>query len=292
MHRAGYKLYNESKKNAVFFSKTLINTLLITFFSAIAIPIASAQQSDLQTITGSSKGGTAWFYPRPALYAPGLVGFYVNFEPDRTDHEIYNFGINFPLKLISYSDKNGDDGFQYAVDLIPLPPGTTRTDHFVNKCWINPRPLIVEAKGYKGVPVLQGFSFYFSKKDDHHINTIKIDFEENRIGQLVLNVAFNDKNSDDEYCFAVKYALVPLDKVRLQGEESGRKSKGKATPQYNGGHQLKRPVLQGFALDFDSKDHQIDEIGVRLYDSDLHIFYNDKNDDDSFSWMVKWVDLR
>jgi hypothetical protein len=52
-------------------------------------------------------------------------------------------------------------------------------------------------------------------------------------------------------------------------------------------------VLRGFQLTFGNAasniDHQIDEIGVWEERGQLHVDFNDKNDDDKFSYRVKYA---
>jgi len=224
----------------------------------------------------------------PYIPQPGLAGFKLNFA-GTVDHEINDVEVrqNSNVVDLDYSGygSSGNHTYYWQVDRQELPPGTTfhtisgRGDFWVKKVMEN-------INGY--IPVIRGFDFHFTN-GEHHLNIILLNVYKNpEDDRLNIDVWFCDKNLDDPFDYTVEYALIPDDRIRSSGHASGdgvKKSDSKTNPAVN-------PVLQGFYLDFESGDHEIDELGAMVTPGTTTVWYNDINDDDKFRWDVWWVDVQ
>ena len=248
------------------------------------------------TETGNSSGGQELPQVQD-LGMSGITGFGFSYASD--DHHLYQISTgNFfhntdwgyqyidSFAVINYRDDNGDDDYSWDLSRQELPPGTSM--HEVSDCdnygGFNK---VLLPPGYYGVPVLTGFSLRFTN-GDHHLNTLRAELFYDQFSQLELGVTYADKNSDDPYCYRVTYALVPLDRVHSVATENGSSGGTSVSRAIN----ATRPVLQGFKLDFSNEDHHIHEVGVEVTQSTLSVRYNDQNDDDDFTWWVRYVDLK
>jgi len=183
-------------------------------------------------------------------------------------------------------DEDGRDDYRWTVDAQELPLGTTfheasGTVRFgINR--------VVMPQGTVGVPILTGFELHMTG-GDHHLKRFEVHVYRDSYDQVELTVVFEDKDDYDQFTYKVGYALVPADRVVGHGETTGSARGGEAVPlgfQSNHG----TTALKGFSLDFAGTDHHIDQISVRVANS-ATVSYNDKNDDDQFSWTVWWGTL-
>ena len=53
-----------------------------------------------------------------------------------------------------------------------------------------------------------------------------------------------------------------------------------------------RPIPQGFYFSFLNGDHHLDQFGAELAPGTVSVWFNDKNNDDSFYWQLRWADLQ
>ena len=286
-----------------------LTTSLVSSNRACTITATYGGQSDTQAVTvvnvplirqtfeGYSSDGYEYITTNPPVDFPGLAGFKLDFASD--DRHIayigagYNYGV-LPSGLtgwrtaVSYADDSFNDPFNYAINRVGLPPGTTiyhvsGTDEYgfgFNR--------VIRPAGFVGVPVLVGFDLYdLYSGSDHHMDRIRVRLFKDQFGQLELGINFQDKSARTEYIYSVAYALVPAGGVITSGVLTGTDGGGSDTAALN----ANQPVLQGFELDFDTDDHHLDQIGVRLDPGGAITWYNDNNDDDDFSWTIWWVDL-
>ena len=148
-------------------------------------------------------------------------------------------------------------------------------------------------RGRDGAPIagaktklLQSFDFQYT--EEHHLRVIKVLQAANSI-----HVDFADKNSDDPYRWSARFVELHGSDAVL-GDVQGRDLRSKAV------HVLDAPrgdyvfVLRGFQMEFGIDfggvtDHHMDEIGVWEEQGRLHIVFNDKNDDDDFSYRVQYA---
>lgn len=260
----------------------------------IAALVATAPFPPLarKTFTGDSNGGLVVTGHSPYVSYPGLAGFRLDFDSD--DHKIQTILAGFfqeepGIALITeYSDNNADDNYSWTIDRLGLPAGTIlhealgSADYGFNKVLMPP--------GFVGVPVLMGFMLQTVSGGDHNMDKIRVRLFRDQFGQLELGMTFQDKSGDFDinYRYRVAYALVPPDRVVGSGVLTGSDGGGSDSATLT----ANQPVLQGFELDFDSNDHHLDQIGVRLEAGTARIWYNDKNNDDNFHWKIWWTDVQ
>jgi hypothetical protein len=148
---------------------------------------------------------------------------------------------------------------------------------------------------HNGALLLDSFDFQFTKNRslaaqvDHHLTQILIapDFG----APNKMRLGYHDKNSDDEYFYRISHHTSTDGRVRRESRSLDICDRNKCTVRLN------RPagdfvfVLVGFQLSFRGTDHHIDELGVLENNGELTVFFNDKNDDDTFIWSVQfaWV---
>lgn len=147
-----------------------------------------------------------------------------------------------------------------------------------------------------GFPVITGFYFNFMGDDPHkgidrHLDTLRVRFYSSAGDQLYAELGFQDKDPyDDAFCYSVTYAMVPRDHVKGAWFATGSSGGGSASRSFD--PPMANPVLQGFIMDFKKDDHHIDEVGIDLTETGLKVWYNDKNDDDDFTWRAEWLELQ
>ena len=142
---------------------------------------------------------------------------------------------------------------------------------------------------FNGTALLQAFKLRYTR-DDHHIRTLGVLPGRNRVTAL-----FADKNGDDAFQWSARFVTLNHPGIVL-GEVSGELELGSAT------RLLDKPagdflfVLRGFKFNYGQnrvgyggKDHHIDEIGITEFDGKLDVRFNDKNDDDPFTYHVKYA---
>lgn len=124
-----------------------------------------------------------------------LVGFRMSFD---SDHHIDVIGVreNNDVLTVEFSDKNGDDDFEWYVEFAYIPPNQVNDTATVGNRSVQGEDS--DATGMNPDVVIAGFRFDFDK-DDHHIRDIAVDA---RQGHTV-SVKYNDKNSDDDYTWLV-----------------------------------------------------------------------------------------
>lgn len=129
--------------------------------------------------------------------------------------------------------------------------------------------------------VLTGFQLAFHG-DDHHLDEAGIVESDGAV-----TVRFNDKNDDDTFTFALKYAYVPRSAFTALGTAH--------RDNVQGGDQSNIPagpaVLRGFNVNFRSKDHHVRGLGVLAGNGRARVFFDDQNGDDRFDWSLRWAVL-
>lgn len=218
---------------------------------------------------------------------PLLSDFYFRFT--RSDHHVTNIGVlpepASPRIDIMYTDKNHDDEYFYRVgheERSSTAPSIFRNRRvfFCKGSCVN-HPIPHPTSGNYTF-VLVGFRFSY-RVDDHHIDEVGI-----REHNGLIDVFFNDKNDDDPFIAWVDYAYVPSTEIASQGVVSGADDRGGASRTIPQG----TPVIRGFHFNFRSGDHHIKDIGVMTYSNRIDVFYGDRNQDDRFSWNVRYATLR
>ena len=102
-----------------------------------------------------------------------------------------------------------------------------------------------------------------------------------------VTVALDDQNDDDLTQFRVHCAYIPRSRFAVVSSRSGVDKEGKRVAIQAG-----TPVIRGFNLDFRSSDRHIRELGVRMGNARLEVYYNDNSKDDLFDWSVEYGILR
>jgi len=249
-----------------------------------------------KTFVGKSTRGWSFTSAEPYVDYPGLAGFLLDF--DGGDHHISDIGAGFfkePVGMglfTSFADQNSDDHYNWKVDRLALPAGTT-LDEVAGHSESGFNRVILKILDLRRVPILVGFSLRTMSGGDHHMNKIRVELFRDQFNQLELGIIFEDKHGpyNISFHYRVAYALVPANRVvsSCRQELAGSCSSGLIRKPIV----AKQPVLQGFELDFKNADHHLDQIGVRLAPGGhAMIYYNDKNDDDDFNWKVWWVDVK
>lgn len=228
--------------------------------------------------------------PTNVYYDSCLSGFYFNFEGGGVDHHlkgtsalIYRNDRDFEF---TYEDKSGDDDFYYILSWQEVPSGTTFHSFSGSSRVGGLNHLLGTVEELPGVPVLVGFKYKFTN-GDHHLKKIKARVYINTCLQAVYGeVAFEDKNADDNYEYTIYYAMIPCCNVVDMGSVSGH-AKGDVTRSIPAPY----PALQGFELKYTSGDHHMDRLGVITYHNEVSVYFRDKNADDEFYYQVWWVDV-
>ncbi len=202
---------------------------------------------------------------------------------DLAPGDLPGFSNNNPIGhkvMLSYQDEGGNDEYFHNVGHTFV-PGLSRfrvRDVASGRSFRNlpapPAPQMVFA--------LVGFQITY-RGGDHHIDEFGIQESSQR-----LRVAYNDKNDDDQFMYAVDYTWVPVNLVVSSGVRTGTA---------RGGARVTLPpfgqkVLAGFRFDFLSQDHHLRDVGVFQTGNNIDVFFGDFNQDDEFRWEVKWLTLR
>jgi hypothetical protein len=224
-------------------------------------------------------------------YRPGLAGFFFDFDHD--DHEIARIEARALTDTVQVEYSGALPTFHsyhWELDRQELPPGTT-FHHHQGSVGIGGISARLGMPGeLPGVPVLTGF--LISANQEHHLERIKVQVSRDQFDQLNLEIVFEDDDwSGDDFFYRVDYAVVPSNKVRCKPVLQGSSNTGSDYKAIDAKH----PVLQGFDLNFTNGDHEMDQIGVMLDPRSMggqaFVHYNDRNNDDNFSWKVWWVDV-
>lgn len=238
--------------------------------------------SSAETVAGFAKG-----YVHPPYGASGiplLDSFYFRYSD--TDHHIQDLAV-YPEQggqiLLAFADKNDDDTYFYSIEHKRYSlAGGVITGSFVDFC--NGKCLYpLDPPGPDYIFTLRGFRFYF-RNGDHQINEVGILWE-----GAGVKTYFNDRNYDDPYVVYVDYAWLPASLVKETGDISGTEAGGSQNMLANSN----RAIITGFKFDYlgDDVDHEIQDIGIQTRDSDMQVFFGDKNQDDDFSYLVNYAIL-
>lgn len=160
-------------------------------------------------------------------------------------------------------------------------PGILVTDHFSGKA----RTSVTHTLGTPGVPLLQSF-FYKYSNQDQHLETV---------GSLPGNgnslvITYTDDGNNHEFSYDVAYHRVSETGIVLGSVhdvcDGGVCEKALAPPV--GDFVF---VITGFRLSFNNGDHHIDKIEVAERGGVLFTGFDDRNNDDPYTFDVKfaWV---
>ncbi|GAA4659801.1 hypothetical protein GCM10023347_09090 [Streptomyces chumphonensis] len=260
-------------------------------------------------------------YPSFQGRTPALRGFYLGYDvgdPTPGDHEIqliqvlaggasHDLSPNADLSPIALPDGElhpalqdanaaGEEFFYRVSHSLLRLPGAQRyqvrdvgaVDHVVRPLTIPPSagdaPVRPRASG-DPLLALVGFKMFFTGGRDHELDRVGVWFRGKD-----LHVAMRDKNGDDTFGYLVDFIAVPRP---LAGTNV---STGILRGSARGGRQISIPspshtdfLLTGWALNYQSGDHEIRDIGVDRSNDDVTVFYSDKNGDDPFDWRVEWA---
>lgn len=265
---------------------------------------ADALSRDTHSGSGSTLGEGVWTW-WPArdwllyeFYPYGLAGFYFNFTPGGVDHELEQVAAGFVLDdyipsipgmetagYALYWDRNADDPYTWQIDGQKLPVGSTQ--HRDSACFsysaVFNKEIGAARDGYR--PVLLGFNL--DRNDDYDLEQLRVRLYRSG-GRLFLDTYFTRGGGAVSTCFDVRYAWVPIHRVRTRDKVSSTSSGDDDMELID----AQRPILEGFNLQFTNGGHHVDEVGVRLEPGLVTVWFNDQNNDDPFSWEVWWADLR
>ena len=140
---------------------------------------------------------------------------------------------------------------------------------------------------YDQVPLLYSFWFFFNN-GDHHLKELGIRTEYGSSFADEIHLSYHDKNWDDPYQYYMSHIDLPARAGVVDGV--GGECRGSCT------EQLAAPpspdhhfVLIDFGMYYHNGDHHIDEIGLLESGGSLTVYFNDKNDDDEFSWWASYM---
>ena len=154
-----------------------------------------------------------------------------------------------------------------------------------------------------GTPVLSEFYFMFTGAGvDHHLNTIAL-YPDGPIQDTApnadpnwnptnpdngnLRLTYQDKEGNDEYFYNIGHELVS-GVTRFRMRDVG--CRGGCTRPINRPDADSAFAIVGFQFSyFSTTDHHVDEIAIQEREGVLEVAYNDKNDDDTFSYVVDYV---
>jgi hypothetical protein len=137
-----------------------------------------------------------------------------------------------------------------------------------------------------GVPLLKSFFFNFGSGEDHHIQHVSVYPETN--GKITL--AFEDNDGNDEFFYNIEYEATAA-----PGTAIGSTSdvcRGTCPPKAISGPSPASDyvfVLRGFRIYYTGDDHHIDEVALYESNGQLNVRFNDKNNDDFFTWYARWA---
>lgn len=254
----------------------------------------SGDRSDV--VSGGTVNGIATVWN--GFYAYGLSGFYMNFTGSGVDHELdrmkvgffpINFDPNIPgnetALCARYEDENADDAFNWTIDAQKLPYGSSR--HAVAGCtdegWDAGSLGTPPADKW---PVLLGFEI--DRATDYNVERIAAKIARDPDGELFYEAAFSDDGSYNYFCYNLQYAMIPKNRLKAtDGYTQITTHKGSYTRPISATH----PVLRSFEFRFSNGDHHVDQVGIRVLPGEVRVWFNDKNNDDPFTWRAWWNDL-
>jgi hypothetical protein len=249
-------------------------------------------------------GGNSFAIP----IVSGVVGLMLSKNPHLTRQQIYDI-------LTGTADEIGPPGtytggfsewFGYgrvnaAKALAAVPAGAGGTGEPV-----------VPWDPYKYMVVPTDFELMYVR-GDHHLNHVGIWIAEDVLAddparvEWSTDVRFADKNFDDNYWWELDFGVLAMeDGIALSGESPWRESGGDLSSAAESALspelldlEAATVILKGWEFDFNSSDHHIDVIGIRLtnveYDPGAGTVswtaeaeYQDKNHDDAFRWRYQW----
>jgi hypothetical protein len=211
------------------------------------------------------------------------------------DHEIEEITSGWFLAVVSggvprtvgyviYADRNADDDYSYRFNSQELPIGTSIPSIVTGSSAGGTVDTNIGSIPAGYTPVLVAFSV--DRGTDHNLKRLSVQLYPSG-SQVRLIVRYADNGADDGYAYAVRYALVPSHRVRAFDSHSRSGITGSDTQAIA----AQRPILMGFDLNFES-DHHVDQVGVQLDPGTLYVWFNDQNNDDRFSYEVRWADLQ
>jgi hypothetical protein len=159
----------------------------------------------------------------------------------------------------------------------------------------------------QGIPLLKRFYFLFTHPSggaiDHHINQIWLqpngpftDLAPNadpNVGgtnpnEGKIRLSYQDKAGNDEYFFSISHETVQGPtrfRMRDVGGVGGIVRELPPAPSPN-----MTFAIIGFQLFFTgNRDHHIDEVGIWQQGGKLNVRFNDRNDDDTFAYVVDYT---
>jgi hypothetical protein len=170
--------------------------------SRVQIP---AKDNKSYVTSGSCKRSGLYKLGDFGEYIPVLKGFSFNFTNE--DHHLRDIGIRI-IKIsgiwyveVNYSDKNGDDTFQWSVTYALIHNSNLISDIPYEYTGSAKSSTQVNLASNMNNPVLNGFRFYYSKSNmDRHIDRIGVNLYPN-----LLKVRFHDESPSDNYIWSVWY---------------------------------------------------------------------------------------
>ena len=207
----------------------------------------------------------------------------VAFAPPERPFFQYPF-YDDPYSVIFTDNPHNRFNYDVSAQYLDIDPNRVFVEG-TNQCWGTcTRTLAPVLNDPSGTFVLINFILEY-ENTDHHIDAIRV---EERNG--VLTVEFNDRNDDDQFFFAITYALLPSDMVSSTGtfgRSRALASDGRATGMSGD------TVIAGFNFDYrgDIDNHVLDWAVDASNSGMVNIEYSDENENDEFAWSVDLVEL-
>jgi len=154
----------------------------------------------------------------------------------------------------------------------------------------------IEQGIHPGGPVVRGFpstraallsGFYFQYTgDDHHV--LQLMALPRFPAPDKIELGLHEEGEDSEYSFKVIHHLVGDARIRsfTRALDVGVGRSATVTVERPAGEMLF--VLSGFQLAFHGVDHHLDEAGIVESGGSVTFRFNDKNDDDTFKFSLKY----
>jgi hypothetical protein len=153
---------------------------------------------------------------------------------------------------------------------------------------------VVRAFPGAGTPLLNGFYFQYTNdahelaaRLDHHVQQVMLMPGFPEPGRIELGL--HENGSDADYYFKVRHVLVQNNRIRSfsRGLDIGRGRNVEIPIDRPAGDNVF--VLCGFQLAYRGDDHHIDEIGIVESGGAVKVRINDRNDDDSFVFRLRYA---
>jgi hypothetical protein len=256
--------------------------------SARTSPEASRSDLRRQKWEGRCTGGLGRV-DVPAFGLCGLGGF--RFTYTNGDHHIDTM-MSGPMAngagqaLYHYIDDSNGAPYSWRIEQQELPSTAVVHEVAGRNEYGGGFTRVIQPPGVPGVPVLCGFSV---DGENHHLKKLHVEVSRDQFGQIGLEMAFEDENHNTPYQYTVRYAMLSVCDVAGTYCVAGT-DRGTAARERTCGSD--RVVLQGFSLDYKGGDHHLDEIGVWTEPGKIFVGLNDKNNDDKFNWLVRYIALR